>query len=241
MSLGNLRNLRLYSTSVYFLVNSLACLLCLERSRPTMNLNLGVTTLLVRRLLHAFLHRLILKGWEGSDPIYSRLGGLKSVSASLFSGRCSRRQPSHIPQQERSSRLQEYFISGFTIILPTLSTALDIPPESRTWPANVFSLVTGAFLLPFALPFARLAEMYSAYTVFTSGLIWLCVWSLIAGFSQNFLMLTFCRALQGFGPTAFLPAGIMLLGSIYRPGPRKNLVFCLYGTFSRIGFSRAYL
>lgn len=49
-------------------------------------------------------------------------------------------------------------------------------------------------------------------------------------------MLTFCRALQGFGPAAFLPSGIMLLGSIYRPGPRKNLVFCLYGTFSPIGF-----
>ncbi|RDW57365.1 putative transporter-1 [Coleophoma crateriformis] len=126
----------------------------------------------------------------------------------------------------------EYFISGFTIILPTLSTVLDIPLESRTWPANVFSLVTGAFLLPFA----RLADMYGAYIVFTAGLVWLCVWSLVAGFSQNFLMLTFCRALQGFGPAAFLPAGIMLLGSIYRPGPRKNLVFCLYGTFSPLGF-----
>jgi MFS family permease len=78
--------------------------------------------------------------------------------------------------------------------------------------------------------------MYGAYAVFTSGLIWLCVWSLIGGFSQNYLMLTFCRALQGFGPAAFLPSGIMLLGSIYRPGPRKNLVFCLYGTFSPIGF-----
>lgn len=49
-------------------------------------------------------------------------------------------------------------------------------------------------------------------------------------------MLTFCRALQGFGPAAFLPSGIMLVGSIYRPGPRKNLVFCLYGTFSPLGF-----
>jgi MFS family permease len=93
-------------------------------------------------------------------------------------------------------------------------------------------LVTGAFLLPFA----RLADIYGAYIVFTSGLIWLCVWSLISGFSQNYLMLTLCRALQGFGPAAFLPSGIMLLGTIYRPGPRKNLVFCLYGTFSPIGF-----
>lgn len=78
--------------------------------------------------------------------------------------------------------------------------------------------------------------MYGAYNIFISGLLWLCVWSLVGGFSQNYMMLIFCRALQGFGPAAFLPSGIMLLGSIYRPGPRKNLVFCLYGTFSPIGF-----
>jgi MFS family permease len=49
-------------------------------------------------------------------------------------------------------------------------------------------------------------------------------------------MLTVCRALQGLGPAAFLPSGIMLLGSIYRPGPRKNMVFSLYGACSPIGF-----
>jgi MFS family permease len=49
-------------------------------------------------------------------------------------------------------------------------------------------------------------------------------------------MLIVCRALQGFGPAAFLPSGIMLLGSIYRPGPRKNLVFSLYGAFAPVGF-----
>jgi MFS family permease len=42
--------------------------------------------------------------------------------------------------------------------------------------------------------------------------------------------------LQGFGPAAFLPSGIMVLGSIYRPGPRKNLVFSLYGAFAPVGF-----
>ena len=127
---------------------------------------------------------------------------------------------------------QEYFISGFNIILPSLEAALDIPPRLRTWPASVFSLVTGAFLLPFG----RLADIYGGYLVFLSGLTWFFVWSFIAGFSKNYLMLIFCRALQGFGPAAFLPSGNMLLGSIYRPGPRKNLVFSLYGACSPLGF-----
>ncbi|PSS08941.1 hypothetical protein M430DRAFT_109331 [Amorphotheca resinae ATCC 22711] len=128
--------------------------------------------------------------------------------------------------------MAEYFISGFNIILPTLSTALGIPLESRTWPASVFSLVTGALVLPFG----RLADIYGGYITFIGGIIWFFIWSLIGGFSQNYLMLIFCRALQGLGPAAFLPSGIMLLGSIYRPGPRKNLVFSLYGACSPIGF-----
>ncbi|KAK1145208.1 hypothetical protein N8T08_004360 [Aspergillus melleus] len=104
--------------------------------------------------------------------------------------------------------------------------------KSKTWPASVFSLVTGAFLLPFA----RLADMFGAHLVFNFGILWFMIWSLVAGWSQNYMMLIFCRALQGLGPAAYLPAGIMLLGTIYRPGPRKNMVFSLYGAFSPIGF-----
>lgn len=126
----------------------------------------------------------------------------------------------------------EYFISGFNILLPDLAEALDIPANAQTWPASVFALVTGAFLLPFG----RLADMFGGYLVFNVGLVWFLIWSIIAGFSQNYVMLIVCRALQGFGPAAFLPSGIMLLGSIYRPGPRKNLVFSLYGAFAPVGF-----
>ncbi|KAK3941398.1 major facilitator superfamily domain-containing protein [Diplogelasinospora grovesii] len=128
--------------------------------------------------------------------------------------------------------MAEYFISGFNLVLPQISASLNITPESRTWPASAFTLVTGAFLLPSA----RLADIYGAYTVFNLGLGWFSVWSLVAGFSQNYLMLIFCRALQGLGASAFLPSGIMLLGSIYRPGPRKNIVFSLYGALAPVGF-----
>jgi MFS family permease len=126
----------------------------------------------------------------------------------------------------------EYFISGFNILLPDLAEDLAIPEKAQTWPASVFALVTGAFLLPFG----RLADMLGGYIVFNVGLVWFLIWSIVAGFSKNYIMLIVCRALQGFGPAAFLPSGIMLLGSIYRPGPRKNLVFSLYGAFAPVGF-----
>ncbi|KAK2059011.1 major facilitator superfamily transporter [Colletotrichum caudatum] len=131
-----------------------------------------------------------------------------------------------------SMLMAEYFVSGFHIILPPLASELDIPAASQTWPASVFSLVTGAFLLPLG----RLGDMYGGYLTFNVGLAWFLVWCLVAGFSTNYLMLVFCRALQGLGSAAYLPAGIMLLGKIYRPGPRKNLVFALYGAFAPIGF-----
>ncbi|KAF2126748.1 MFS general substrate transporter [Dothidotthia symphoricarpi CBS 119687] len=149
---------------------------------------------------------------EGFKSIWTELGFCFALLGSMF--------------------VTEYFISGFNVLLPSLANSLNIPPQAETWPASVFSLVTGAFLLPFG----RLADMFGGYIVFNVGLAWFLVWSIIAGFSRNYVMLIVCRALQGFGPAAFLPSGIMLLGSIYRPGPRKNLVFSLYGAFAPVGF-----
>ncbi|KAK0257896.1 hypothetical protein LTS09_007089 [Friedmanniomyces endolithicus] len=131
-----------------------------------------------------------------------------------------------------SQLLTEYFVSGFTVIIPTLVRELDIPPASTTWPASAFSLVLSSFLLPFG----RLADIYGGFYVYLAGCIWYCVWSLIAGFARNELMLDFCRALQGLGPAAYLPASLTLLGAMYRPGPRKNLVFCIYGAMAPFGF-----
>jgi MFS family permease len=131
-----------------------------------------------------------------------------------------------------SQVMTEYFVSGFNVIIPTLISALNIPQASSVWPASAFSLVIASTLLVFG----RLADMYGGWVVYIFGLAWLTVWSLVAGFSINPLMLDFCRALQGLGSAAYLPAGVMLLGSAYRPGPRKNLVFSLYWTCAVIGF-----
>ncbi|KAI9772434.1 MAG: hypothetical protein M1840_000637 [Geoglossum simile] len=131
-----------------------------------------------------------------------------------------------------SQILTEYFVSGFNVILPTIVKELNIPTPSSTWPANAFSLVVSCFLLVFG----RLADMYGGFLVYVTGLIWLVIWSLIGGYANNQLVLNFCRALQGLGPAAFLPSGLMLIGSIYRPGPRKNLVFSIYGAAAPLGF-----
>jgi MFS family permease len=131
-----------------------------------------------------------------------------------------------------SQVLTEYFVSGFNIVLPTVAEDLNVPRATQTWPANAFSLVISCFLLTFG----RFADMYGGFPVYIAGVSWLAVWALIAGFSQNELMLDFTRAIQGFGPAAYLPSSLMLLGSVYRPGPRKNIIFSVYGACAPLGF-----
>lgn len=131
-----------------------------------------------------------------------------------------------------SMMLSEYFISGFNVVLPSIAESLDLPESQRTWPSAVPTLTTAAILLPCA----RLCDRYGGRIVFILGHVWLLVWSLVAGFSQNPTMLILCRALQGMSSGVFLPAGLALLAQTYRPGPRKNVVFSLYGAMACIGF-----
>lgn len=131
-----------------------------------------------------------------------------------------------------SMMMSEFFISGFNIVLPAVADALQLPDSARTWPAGATNLTTAALLLPFA----RLCDLYGGRIVFLGGHIWLLVWSIVSGFSMNGNMLIICRAMQGIGSAAFLPAGLTLLGQTYRPGPRKNFIFSIYGAFACIGF-----
>lgn len=86
------------------------------------------------------------------------------------------------------------------------------------------------------LPIGRLADMYGSYAVFNAGYVWLTVWALAAGFAPDGVTLIVCRAMQGLGSACILPCGIALLGQVYRPGPRKNIVFAMYGAVCPIGF-----
>lgn len=94
-----------------------------------------------------------------------------------------------------SQAILEYFVTGFIILIPPVVQALDIPPAAVTWPASAFSLVVSSFLLVFG----RVADIYGGFPVYVVGMAWYCVWALVAGFSQNELMLVMCRALQGLG------------------------------------------
>lgn len=131
-----------------------------------------------------------------------------------------------------SMMMSEFFISGFNVILPVVVVDLGIEEASRVWPTAAISISTAGLLLPFA----RLCDIYGARSIFLFGHAWMMIWSLICGFSINPIMLIICRAMQGVGCAAFVPAGLALLGQTYRPGPRKNLVFSIWGALACLGF-----
>jgi MFS family permease len=78
--------------------------------------------------------------------------------------------------------------------------------------------------------------MFGGFFLYIAGAAWLTISSILAGVSWTWVMLHICRALQGLALAAFLPSGMMVLGSIYRPGLRKNLVFGTYGARAALGF-----
>ena len=136
--------------------------------------------------------------------------------------------------------LAEYLISGFAVELPKLvsaATQTSAGSMGMFWPASLLSLILSATLLVFA----RLADMYSGYFMFMSGVAWLAIWTLIPGFCTSMIMLDVSRAMQGLAIAAFMPSTFAMVGSIYSEGPRKNFVMGMYAGCAPFGFFSGFL
>jgi len=130
-----------------------------------------------------------------------------------------------------SQVFDEYLTSGFFALMPVLMDEFQLSDTSIAWPATVTPLFTSAFLLSFG----RLADIYGGFAIYTGGLAWASLWTTLAGFTNNYTIFMFCRAMQGLGAAAHLPAGLAILGQMYRPGPRKNMVFSIHGAMAPLG------
>lgn len=104
---------------------------------------------------------------------------------------------------------------------------------SDFWPASILSLI----LCSTILTFARVSDMYGGYPVFMTAVLWLFIWTLIAGFAtQSLILLNVCRAMQGLAIAAYTPSTFALFGAIYPAGPRRNLALGIYGAMAPLGF-----
>ena len=91
------------------------------------------------------------------------------------------------------------------------------------------------------LPIADIpsGDMYGHRRCFVVAYVLLAISSLMAGlsvYSKSFIFYTICRGLQGIASAFLVPCALAILGSIYKEGPRKNLIFSLYAFGSPLGF-----
>ncbi|KAI9689258.1 MAG: hypothetical protein M1820_010189 [Bogoriella megaspora] len=103
------------------------------------------------------------------------------------------------------------------------------------WFPAAFSLTSGTFILVAG----RIGDILGHKQLFCFGLVWYCLWSLLAGlssFTHAVIFFDVCRAMQGIAASILTPCGLAILGSIYRPGPRKEKAFSIFAAAAPNGF-----
>ncbi|KAL9087042.1 MAG: hypothetical protein Q9165_006870 [Trypethelium subeluteriae] len=100
-------------------------------------------------------------------------------------------------------------------------------PSDLPWLIAAYSLTVGTFILLSG----RLGDLFGYKRLLLAGFAWFALWSLVAGLAvySNHVLFTFARALQGIGPAIVLPNALAILGATYAPGPRKDMVFAVFG------------
>ena len=100
-------------------------------------------------------------------------------------------------------------------------------PGELSWLIAAYSLTVGTFILLAG----RFGDVYGYKRMLIIGFSWFSLWSMIAGLAvySNHVLFTFARAFQGMGPAMCLPNALAILGSVYAPGPRKAMVFAIFG------------
>lgn len=97
--------------------------------------------------------------------------------------------------------------------LPAIGTGLQATPARSIWVINAYQLAVVAALLPFA----ALAERFSARRVHLAGLAVFTLASLASAIASSLPTLVAARALQGLGAAATMSVNIALVRQIYPP------------------------
>ncbi|KAL1983239.1 hypothetical protein VTN96DRAFT_337 [Rasamsonia emersonii] len=128
--------------------------------------------------------------------------------------------------------------TGLSLSIPTAHIIAESfntdDPGQMSWFAAAYSLTVGTFILVAG----RLGDLYGHKLMFVTGFCWYGLWSLLAGFSvwSGPIFFNCCRAFQGIGPAMLLPNSIAILGRAYPPGPKKGMIFSLFGAAAPSGF-----
>lgn len=100
-------------------------------------------------------------------------------------------------------------------------------PGELSWLIAGYSLTVGTFIMISG----RFGDIFGYKRMLIIGLAWFSLWSMVLGLSvySNHVLFTFARVFQGIGPAIALPNALAILGATYADGPRKHMVFAIFG------------
>ena len=125
-------------------------------------------------------------------------------------------------------------LTSCLIILHSIGDTFGLTnPAELSWLIAAYSLTVGTFILLAG----RLGDVYGYKKILILGFSWFALWSMVAGLAvfSNHVLFDFARVFQGMGPAMCIPNALAILGATYQPGPRKAMVFALFGAAAPIG------
>ena len=124
--------------------------------------------------------------------------------------------------------LTQVGLNGVLAILHVIGDSFGISnPGELSWLIAGYSLTVGTFIMISG----RFGDVFGYKRMLIIGFAWFSFWSMVLGLSvySNHVLFTFARVFQGIGPAIALPNALAILGATYAEGPRKNMVFALFG------------
>ena len=113
------------------------------------------------------------------------------------------------------------------VALPRLGADLHADFAGLQWVVNGYTLTLASLILIGG----ALGDRLGRRRIFTIGVAWFALASLMCGLSQNVGMLVAARALQGVGGALLTPGSLAILQATFRPGDRAKAI----GAWSGLG------
>ncbi len=113
------------------------------------------------------------------------------------------------------------------VALPTIGRDLNADVAGLTWTVNGYSLTLAALILLGG----ALGDRYGRRRIFTIGVVWFGLASLLCGIAPNLTVLIMSRALQGIGGALLTPGSLAMISATFAPADRGRAI----GAWSGLG------
>lgn len=121
--------------------------------------------------------------------------------------------------------------SAYQTMLQPISEYFHVDGGKLTWSVSSVMLANGACLLLMG----GIADAFGRKTAMIIGFSMYALFSFIAGFMHNYILLCLFRGFQGASVACSTPAAAGFLGSTYKDSKRKNMVMSCFGIGAPVG------